>query len=304
MFMAACAERYAGIAPDAADRAWLLAAADSLRAAVEEHGWDGKWYLRAYADDGRAVGSAQSECCRIDAISQAWAVEAGLDEARCRTALDEAWKRLADEEHGLIRLLTPPFTGEDFDPGYIRDYPAGVRENGGQYTHAACWLLMAYIHAGDAARAHRALQMLLPMNHADAPEKARSYRVEPYVLAADVYDGAFPGRGGWTWYTGSAAWLYRAVLSLLGLEKRGSRVRLSALLGDWPEVSVEMKSGRSVYRLVCRADTREVRLDGKLVDADETEMVDDGRNHEAVFPPRREEKRQEKVQWEREAALR
>ena len=304
MFMAACAERYAGIAPDAADRAWLLAAADSLRAAVEEHGWDGKWYLRAYADDGRAVGSAQSECCRIDAISQAWAVEAGLDEARCRTALDEAWKRLADEEHGLIRLLTPPFTGEDFDPGYIRDYPAGVRENGGQYTHAACWLLMAYIHAGDAARAHRALQMLLPMNHADAPEKARSYRVEPYVLAADVYDGAFRGRGGWTWYTGSAAWFYRAVLSLLGLEKRGSRVQLSALLGDWPEVSVEMKSGRSVYRLVCRADAREVWLDGKLVDADEIEMVDDGRNHEAVFPPRREEKRQEKVQWKREAALR
>ena len=142
------------------------------------------------------------------------------------------------------------------------------------------------------------------MNHADAPEKARSYRVEPYVLAADVYDGAFPGRGGWTWYTGSAAWFYRAVLSLLGLEKRGSRVRLSALLGGWPEVSVEMKSGRSVYRLVCRADAREVRLDGKLVDADEIEMVDDGRNHEAVFPPRREEKRQEKAQWEREAALR
>ena len=125
---------------------------------MEQHGWDGGWYLRAYADSGETLGGAGNEVCRIDAISQAWAVLAGLDERRCAQAMDAAWQQLVDERTGVIRLLTPPFAPDGMDPGYIRGYPEGVRENGAQYTHAACWLLLALIRMGDADRAHRALR--------------------------------------------------------------------------------------------------------------------------------------------------
>lgn len=285
-FLIACANDYAQIAPDESDAAWLSALADQLSAAVEAHGWDGGWYLRAFGDDGVPLGSAQSSACQIDAISQAWAALAGLDEARCAQALDAAWRRLADERAGLIRLLAPPFPLDGPDPGYIRGYPEGVRENGAQYTHAACWLMLALIRTGDEARAHRALQMLLPPNHAAAPEAVARYRAEPYVVAADVYDGVHAGRGGWTWYTGSAAWLYVCILALLGFERRGARVRLAALLGEWPEAAVVVQFGQSTYRLVCRADAREVALDGAPAGGEWVEMRDDGRAHEAVFPPR------------------
>ncbi|MBR1822089.1 MAG: glycosyl transferase, partial [Clostridia bacterium] len=287
-FAVACADAYRETAPDAGDQAWLEALARRLRIAIEVNGWDGGWYLRAYDDDGAPLGSANNGECRIDAISQAWAVLAGLDGARCRMAMDAAWENLADGRLGLIRLLTPPFEGRGSDPGYIRAYPAGVRENGGQYTHGALWLLLALIRLGDARRAHRALQMLLPTSHSDTPERARVYRVEPYVMAADVYDrpGA-EGRGGWTWYTGSAAWMYVCVLELLGYERRGDRVRLNALLGDWPRASVTVPFGGSRYRLTCARSAVRVTLDGAGVEGDFIRMVDDGRSHEAVFPPRK-----------------
>ena len=285
-FLCACASDYAAISPDAADAAWLTALSERLGAAVEQHGWDGGWYLRAYADSGETLGGADSEACRIDAISQAWAVLAGLDGQRCAQAMDAAWQQLADERTGIIRLLTPPFALDGMDPGYIRGYPEGVRENGAQYTHAACWLLLALIRMGDADRAHRALQMLLPENHSDTPEKAELYRVEPYVLAADVYDGMHPGRGGWTWYTGSAAWLYQGILALLGFEREGERVRMGALLGEWPEAAVVLRCGKAVYRLVCRQGAAEVTLDGQRVDGGWIVPIDDGLPHEAVFPPR------------------
>ncbi len=286
-FAVACAARYRAVAPVEADRVWLWRLGEELRGAVEAHGWDGGWYLRAYADDGRALGGAGSPECRIDAISQAWAVLAGLDGARCRRAMDAAWAQLADEEKGIIRLLTPPFEGNGPDPGYIRGYPPGVRENGGQYTHGALWLLLALIRMGDGARAHRALRMLLPFNHSDSPEGARRYRVEPYVMAADVYDHpAMRGRGGWTWYTGAAGWMHTCILELLGFERRGDRVRLGALLGDWPRASVTLPFGGSRYRLTCDRKAVRVTLDGREVEDDSIVMVDDGRVHEAVFPPR------------------
>ncbi len=286
-FLAACADRYAEISPVPADAEWLRALARRHRGAAELYGWDGGWYLRAYADDGTPLGGAQSPGCRIDLIAQAWAVLGGLSPERCRMAVDAAWEMLVDEESGLIRLLTPPFGAEGIDPGYIRGYPGGVRENGAQYTHAACWLLLALIRMGDADRAHRALRMLLPANHADTPERARRYRVEPYVTAADVY--ALPGetgRGGWTWYTGSAAWLYTTTLELLGYERRGDRVRLNALLGPWPEVSVTLRYGESRYRLVCAKGVEKVTLDGVGVGDDFIPLTDDGQPHEALFPPR------------------
>ena len=286
-FAVACADAYRPLIADAEERAWLWALAERLRRALEAHGWDGAWYLRAYDDAGAPIGGAGSAECRIDAISQAWAVLSGLDGARCRLAMDAAWDMLADEKAGLIRLLTPPFDGKTADPGYIRGYPPGVRENGGQYTHGALWLLLALIRMGDGNRAHRALQMLLPFNHADTPEKAQIYRVEPYVMAADVYDHAgHVGRGGWTWYTGAAGWMYTCILALLGYERRGDRVRLHALLGDWPCVSVTVPFGNSRYRLVCDKKAARVTLDGREVEEEYITMTDDGRDHEARFPRR------------------
>lgn len=287
-FMSVCAQEYARIVPDEEDRAWLIAISDRLNAAIEETGWDGSWYLRAYTDEGIPLGSRQNEVCQIDAISQAWAVLAGLDPMRCKQAMESAWKHLADEEHGIIRLLTPPFDGKALDPGYIRGYPMGVRENGAQYTHAACWLLLALIREGNAERAHSALRMLLPVNHADTFEKAQHYRTEPYVVAADVYDGIHAGRGGWTWYTGSAAWLYLCILSMIGFEQRGKRVRVCALLGEWPEASVTVAFGAARYKLVSRRGIERISLDGSAVEGEWIEMIDDGREHEAIFPPRKE----------------
>ena len=286
-FLAACAADYARVAPGEEDRAWLTALNERLCAALEAHGWDGEWYLRAYADDGEKLGSAQSPCCKIDAISQAWAVLAGLDPERCRSAMDAAWVQLADRELGLIRLLRPAFDGAGVDPGYIAAYPPGIRENGAQYTHAACWVLCALAAQGDEARAHRALEMLLPLNHARTREAAERYRVEPYAMAADVYTAPeHAGRGGWTWYTGSAAWMLMAILRLLGYERRNRRVRMNALLGDWPEAAVELQYGQSRYRLVSRRGVENVELDGELVEGDFIELADDGRAHIALFPPR------------------
>ena len=284
-FFCACAAEYAEICTNEEDRNWLLAQAELVKAAVEQYGWDGEWYLRAYTDEGVPLGSSECRECRIDAISQAWAVLAGLDDIRCMQAMDAAWKMLADENLGIIRLLTPPFDGE-YDPGYIRGYPKGVRENGAQYTHAACWLLLALIRMGDEERAHRALRMLLPCNHSDTEDKAMRYRVEPYVVAADICDGLHAGRGGWTWYTGSASWLYQCILALIGFERRGNRVRMCALLGDWPEVSATVRFGRAKYRLISRKNADQIVLDGKKHELDWIEMTDDGLYHEAVFPAR------------------
>ncbi len=286
-FAVACADRYRRVAPVDEDRVWLWRTAETLRQATEAHGWDGGWYLRAYDDGGAILGGEKCGECQIDAISQAWAVLAGLDAGRCRKATDAAWDRLVDRRAGIIRLLTPPFDGRGPDPGYIRGYPPGVRENGGQYTHGALWLLLALIRQGDAARAHEALQMLLPYNHSDSPEKALVYRVEPYVMAADIYDRPdLRGQGGWTWYTGSAGWMYEAILALLGYERRGNAVRLNALLGDWPWTAVTVRFGRSRYRLICDKTANCVTVDGKPADGDFISMVDDCKVHEARFPER------------------
>ena len=193
---------------------------------------------------------------------------------------------LVDRNIGVVKLLTPPFEGDALDPGYIRGYPPGVRENGAQYTHGACWLLLAMIRMGREEQAHAMLRMLLPPNHSDSRAAADQYRVEPYVMAADIC--AQPpnaGRGGWTWYTGAAAWMYVCILELLGYERRGNLVRLSPLLGDWPEVRVRVRFGASVYDLVCRRDFEAVTLDGEPAEGGFILMTDDGKPHEAHFPP-------------------
>lgn len=288
-FLIACAEAWLPLVRSGEERRWLEGLAAHLRVAVEQHGWDGGWYLRAYDDDGLPMGGASCEACRIDAISQAWAELAGLDERRCDLALDAAWEYLVDEERGIVRLLAPAFGQDGRDPGYIRAYPEGVRENGGQYTHGALWLLLALIRRGDGARAHRMLEMLLPFHHARTPEEVERYRVEPYVMAGDIRAcGPRAGQGGWTWYTGAAAWMRVCILAMLGYERRGDRVRICPLLGDWPEVTLTLRYGRATYRLTSDRDAEEIALDGRRIEGDYIDLQDDGEAHFARFPARRE----------------
>ena len=203
---------------------WRAHAA-ALRAAIEREAWDGEWYRRGYFDDGAPLGSATNDECRIDSIAQSWAVLSGADSperaARAMTALDGQLIRRKD---GLALLFAPPFDKTRHDPGYIKGYPPGVRENGGQYTHAAIWSVMAFATLGEGDKAVELFSLLNPINHSRTPADAYRYKVEPYVVCADIYSIApHIGRGGWAWYTGSAGWLQRAgAESLLGLRLQGA----------------------------------------------------------------------------------
>lgn len=227
--------------------------ANALKRALENAAWDGEWYRRGSFDDGTPLGSRNSDECKIDSIAQSWSVISGEgDPARSRTAMAQATKMLVDDELQLIRLFTPPFSATEKDPGYIKAYPPGVRENGGQYTHAATWFVIALAEMGQVDEAYRCFSMLNPVNHALDEKAAETYRVEPYVVAADVYaDASKAGRGGWTWYTGSAGWLYRAAVeSILGISQRGNRLVVSpAIPKHWEGYSATLRLGGAVYRL-------------------------------------------------------
>jgi cyclic beta-1,2-glucan synthetase len=203
---------------------WTAHAA-ALRAAIELEAWDGEWYRRGYFDDGAPLGSATSDECRIDSIVQSWAVLSGAATpkraGRAMVALD---RQLIRRDDRLALLFAPPFDKTTHDPGYIKAYPPGVRENGGQYTHAATWSVMAFAALGEGDKAAELFSLLNPINHSRTPADVYRYKVEPYVVCADIYSTApHVGRGGWTWYTGSAGWLQRAgVESLLGLRLRGA----------------------------------------------------------------------------------
>src|SRR3989449_2338176 len=228
----------------------------ALAAALEEAGWDGAWYRRAYYDDGTPLGSAASDECRIDALAQAWAVISGAaPRERAAQAMDAVERELVSRDAGLIRLLTPPFDRTTHDPGYIKGYVPGIRENGGQYTHAALWVVRAMAELGRRDRAAALLEMLGPVHHASTREAAEVYRVEPYVVAADVY-GVPPhvGRGGWTWYTGSAGWMLRVALeSVLGVTLEGGHtLRVAPCIPDvWPgfKVKLRLPDGKTRYEV-------------------------------------------------------
>jgi cyclic beta-1,2-glucan synthetase len=209
--------------------------------AIESHGWDGEWYRRGTFDDGTILGSAASQECRIDSIAQSWAVlSAAAEPERARTAMASMAAHLVIPDPGLALLFTPPFDRTPHDPGYIKGYPPGLRENGGQYSHAAMWAVLAMARLGDGDGAGRLFSLLNPINHALTPEATDRYKVEPYVVAADVYSTSpHEGRGGWTWYTGSASWMYRAgVEGLLGLTRTGATLRLNPCFPKaWPEFS-------------------------------------------------------------------
>jgi len=262
--------------------------AAQLQRNIEKNGWDGEWYRRAYFDDGLPLGSASSPECRIDSIAQSWAVLSGAGDAeRSHMAMEAVDKRLVRRDHSLVQLLAPPFDKSDLNPGYIKGYAPGVRENGGQYTHAAVWTAMAFAQLGDSRRAWELMTMINPVNHAKSPEGIEIYKVEPYVVAADVYAvPPYTGRGGWTWYTGSAGWMYRLILeSLLGLRLETDKLSFAPCLpADWETFKVHYRYRETLYHITVR-QTRAgngktiVSVDGVERDDQDIPLVDDHQEH-------------------------
>jgi cellobiose phosphorylase len=272
-----------------ADADWCKERAGQLRAAVEENAWDGAWYRRAYFDDGTPLGSAQNSECQIAAIPQAWAVISGAaNPARAQSAMEAVQKRLVHLEDKLIQLFDPPFDDGTLQPGYIKGYVPGIRENGGQYTHAATWVVLATALQGRGDRATELWNLINPIYHATTPEAVDHYKVEPYVVCADVY-GAPPhtGRGGWTWYTGSASWLYRvAIEAILGFQLRGGTLRFKPCVPtSWPGFEMTYRYRSAIYKILVDnsagtgSGVRAVELDGQPLQNDTVPLSDDWKTH-------------------------
>ncbi len=269
---------------------WLARAA-SLEASLEREAWDGEWYRRAFFDDGTPLGSEANDECRIDSISQSWAVLSGAGNGgRARKAMESVERWLVRRVDRLLLLLSPPFDKTTLDPGYIKGYPPGIRENGGQYTHAAIWSVMAFAELGDGDKAAELLHLLNPIHHASSRADVRKYKVEPYVMAADIYSEApHVGRGGWTWYTGAAGWWHRAGLEwILGLRKRGSALRIDPCIPrGWKGFEIAYRHSLSLYRItvenpkgVCRGVAR-LSLDGAVLPGEALiPLSDDGKEHD------------------------
>ncbi|MEO6137740.1 MAG: glycosyl transferase family 36 [Luteimonas sp.] len=240
---------------DARMKRWRDTAA-SVRAALEDTGWDGAWYRRGYYDDGTPLGSNQSRQCKIDTIAQSWSVIAGAnDTAHAERAMKAVEEHLIRKEEGVALLFTPPFDHPEQDPGYIAAYPPGVRENGGQYTHGAIWSIFAHAMQGQGDKAGALFELINPLRHADTGHALERYKVEPYVACADVYSvDPHVGRGGWTWYTGSAAWLYRAGLeAMLGFRLQGTKLLMDPCIpGHWPAFTIRYRHGNSSYVIEVR----------------------------------------------------
>ena len=259
---------------------------------VELAGWDGEWYQRGTFDDGTPLGSAANSEARIDSLPQSWAWLSGAaDPERANQALESAWQHLVLQDEGLVLLFEPPFEKAEPSPGYIKGYPPGVRENGGQYTHAALWMAMAMARKRDGERAVQLLRMLNPIEHARDAEAVWQYGVEPYVVAADVY--RLPGRvghGGWSWYTGSAAWMYRAwIEEVLGLQIRGNQMRINPVIpGSWPGFSINYRHGESIYAIQvenphgCEYGVAWVEMDGQRVPSRVIELESGLVKHQVV----------------------
>jgi cyclic beta-1,2-glucan synthetase len=293
-FLHAGLTTFAGLAETRGDTGHVAAwrgHAEALATSLEANGWDGDWYRRAYFDDGTPLGAAENTACRIDSIAQSWGVMSGAaSPGRAARAMAEVDKTLVRRDLGLVLLFTPPFDNPVQDPGYIAAYPPGIRENGGQYTHGAIWSVIAFAILGDGDKAAGLFSLINPINHAKTREKALHYAVEPYVLAADIY-GVAPhaGRGGWTWYTGSAGWMYRAGLEWI----LGFRVQAGALILDpcipksWPGFEIVYRHGSATYQIHVdnpHGATRgiaQAMLDGVALDGapPRCRLEDDGKTH-------------------------
>jgi cyclic beta-1,2-glucan synthetase len=270
---------------------WRQHAAE-LKEALERHGWDGDWYRRAYFDDGAPLGSVLNNECRLDSIAQSWAViSRAAEPARAARAMAAVDKYLVRRDEKLLVLFTPPFDNPANDPGYVKGYPPGIRENGGQYTHAALWAALAFAMQGDGDKAHELFSMLNPINHSNSSTEMHRYRVEPYVACADLYSmPPHVGRGGWTWYTGSAGWMYRVALEwMLGFRVRGANLELDPCIPHgWPGFEISFRYRSSRYDIsvenplgACRGILA-TKLDGEMLTGSKKSLIpltDDGATH-------------------------
>ena len=284
--------RFARLAREHGDPAFAercLAQARKLKQNIERHAWDGEWYRRAYFDNGEPLGSRDNPECQIDSLPQSWSVISGAgDPLRSRQAMQSVDQRLVRRDDGLIQLFDPPFDRSPLDPGYIKGYIPGVRENGGQYTHGAIWTAMAFALMGERERAWELFALLNPVHHGGTPQEISTYKVEPYVVAADVYAVTpHTGRGGWTWYTGSAGWMYRLLIeTLLGVRLEGDQLHLTPHLPKgWSSFKIHYRFRSTVYhitihRLAPDSPHKELRsLDGREISGETIPLRDDGREH-------------------------
>ncbi len=285
-------ERFNPVAIEYGDRQFAddcKKAAHRLQLNLEDGGWDREWYRRAYFDDGSPLGSKENEECRIDAIAQSWSVLSGAgSKERQLRAMDSLNQNLVRRDLNLIQLLDPPFNEKGPNPGYIRGYVPGVRENGGQYSHAAIWTLMAFAQLKDREKVWELFTMIQPINHASDSGKSQVYKVEPYVMAADVYANiSHKGRGGWTWYTGSSGWMYQFITnSLIGLNLQKDHLQFNPCFPlDWPSVTVHYRFGQSTYKItvfqvIWEGDSwweiGDIQGEGNRIP-----LTDDGQHHDA-----------------------
>jgi cyclic beta-1,2-glucan synthetase len=268
----------------------FLKQAEQLSRALEAHAWDGDWYLRAFYDDGSRLGSHENNECQIDSLAQSWAVLSGAaDSVRAAQAIESVNRILVKQAEQMILLFTPPFDKTTRDPGYIKGYPPGVRENGGQYTHAAIWTAWAFAALGQGERAGALFRLLNPISHADTPGKAACYKVEPYVIAADIYSQSpHTGMGGWTWYTGSSGWMYRLGLeAILGLTRLGNMLKIDPCIpGNWPGFKVDYHFGTAHYKISVEnpegvnRGVQQIVHNGVSLPDNQIPLSDDGQPHE------------------------
>ena len=261
-----------------------------LKKALNTNGWDGRWFRRAYMDNGAPIGSVENEECRIDSISQSWGVISGAaDNDKQYIAMESLENLLIDKENGLIKLLDPPFEKTKIEPGYIKAYLPGVRENGGQYTHAAMWAILAFTKLGFGDKAVEYYTMINPIEHSRTKDAAKKYKVEPYVIPADIYEAkGLEGRGGWTWYTGSSSWFCKIGLeNILGLNIKNRILKINPCIPkDWKEYSIRYKFGNSIYNIKVKnpeeknTGVKEMLLNGKEIKDLQIKLVDDGNINE------------------------
>lgn len=259
-----------------------------LKKALNTAGWDGRWYKRAFMDDGNILGSIENEECRIDSISQSWSVISNAgDNDKKYISMESLENHLVDREAGIIKLLDPPFEKSNLEPGYIKMYLPGVRENGGQYTHAAIWAIIAETILGFGNKAYEYYRMINPIEHAKTKEEANKYKVEPYVIAADVYGSSdLLGRGGWTWYTGSSSWYYRAGIEyILGLKIEDGKLKIEPCIpNEWKEYSIQYKYKSTTYNIKVKnlngknTGVEKIFVNGR--EEKEIPLLDDGQTYE------------------------
>jgi len=263
--------------------------ADKISNAIEKNAWDGQWYRRAYFDDGTPLGSSKNSECIIDSLAQSWSVISGYGKpSRSKEAMEAVERYLIKEDKGLILLFTPPFDKSDQEPGYIKGYVPGVRENGGQYTHGATWVINAFALMGNGDKAWKLYNLINPINHARTPIECSTYKVEPYVMAADVYAvSPHEGRGGWTWYTGAAGWMYRVGIEyILGLKKSGEKLIIDPCIPkDWPQYNMQYKYNKTFYHITVEnpncvnRGVKQIKVDGKVIEGNGFTLIDDGNVH-------------------------